>query len=157
MPHLEGSGDAIWHPGRGLIWGGCGARSDQEVYPWIADQFDVPVIRLPLRSEKFYHLDTCFAAIDEHTALIHPRALTAEAVAMVRAVFRRVIEVKDDEAETGMACNACAITGQHVVLQTGSAEAVRRLHELNYQVHEVETAEYLKSGGSVFCMKMYVF
>src|SRR5262249_38648874 len=25
---FEGSGDAIWHPGRGLIWGGWGHRTD---------------------------------------------------------------------------------------------------------------------------------
>src|SRR5579885_1109167 len=68
---FEGSGDAIWHPGRALIWGGSGFRSESEAYPYISKFFQAPVIRLPLRSDRFYHLDTCFCAIDEQTVLIH--------------------------------------------------------------------------------------
>jgi N-dimethylarginine dimethylaminohydrolase len=29
---FEGGGDAIWHPGRRLIWGGYGFRTDKEIY-----------------------------------------------------------------------------------------------------------------------------
>ena len=33
---LEGSGDAIWHPGRGLIWGGYGHRTQPDAYETVA-------------------------------------------------------------------------------------------------------------------------
>lgn len=154
---FEGSGDAIWHPGRGLIWGGYGHRTMPEAYAEVAAAFDVPVIRLRLCSETFYHLDTCFCAIDERTVLIHPPSLERGGVALIRALFADVIECPDDEALRGMACNATAIGGKHVVIQRGNTRTVGRLRELGYQVHEVETGEFLKSGGSVFCMKMYVF
>lgn len=154
---FEGSGDAIWHPGRGLVWGGSGFRTDARVYSHISALFGVPVIRLPLRSERFYHLDTCFCAIDEHTVLIHAPSLTEEGVDMIKAVFRNVIECDDKEANEGMACNATAIGGKHIVIQRGNSRTMAALTELGYEVHEVETSEYLKSGGSVFCMKMYVF
>lgn len=154
---FEGSGDAIWHPGRGLVWGGSGFRTQPDAYPVVSKLFGVPVIRLPLRSERFYHLDTCFCAIDEQTVLVHARSLTDEGIAMVRAIFANVIQCDDEEANEKMACNATAIGGKHVIIQRGSPRVVGTLRELGYSVSEVETSEYLKSGGSVFCMKMYVF
>jgi N-dimethylarginine dimethylaminohydrolase len=154
---FEGSGDAIWHPGRALIWGGSGFRTQAEAYPYLSEFFGVPVIRLPLNSERFYHLDTCFCAIDEQTVLIHAKSMTPEGIAMIRQVFKNVIECSDQEANEGMACNATAIGGRHIVIQKGNPKVVATLKDLGYSIHEVDTSEYLKSGGSVFCMKMYVF
>jgi N-dimethylarginine dimethylaminohydrolase len=154
---FEGSGDAIWHPGRGLIWGGWGHRSDAEVYPAVADLFGAPVIRLKLLSERFYHLDTCFCPLSESVALVNPRSLEPRGMEMIRAAFATVIECPPDEADAGMACNATAIGGRHVVIQRGNPRTVALLHRHGLAVHEVDTSEFLKSGGSVFCMKMYVF
>lgn len=154
---FEGSGDAIWHPGRGLIWGGHGYRTRPEAYEHVASRFGVPVIRLKLVSEHFYHLDTCFCAIDERTVLIHPAGLTAEGAALVRSVFADVIECSDEEALRGMACNACAVSGRAVVIQSGNPRTAAALRERGFEVIEIDTSEFIKSGGSVFCMKMYVF
>lgn len=154
---FEGSGDAIWHPGRGLVWGGHGHRTQAEAYEAVAETFGVPVIRLKLLSERFYHLDTCFCAIDEGTVLINPRSLEPRGLELIRAVFQRVVECPPDEADGGMACNATAIGGRHVVIQRGNRRTVAALRDLGYEVHEVDTTEFLRSGGSVFCMKMYVF
>jgi N-dimethylarginine dimethylaminohydrolase len=154
---FEGSGDAIWHPGRALVWGGSGFRSQSEAYVHVSKFFGVPVIRLPLKSDRFYHLDTCFCAIDESTVLINPRSLTEEGVQMIHALFKNVIKCDETEANEGMACNATAIGAKHVVIQEGNQKTTAFLQQLGYTVHEVDTSEYLKSGGSVFCMKMYVF
>lgn len=154
---FEGSGDAIWHPGRRLIWGGYGHRTESTAYDRVASLFGAPIIRLKLLSDRFYHLDTCLCAIDERTALINPRAFEPHGVALIRSIFERVIDCPTDEADTGMACNATAIAGRAVVIQRGNPHTVAALRELGYAVEEVDTGEFLKSGGSVFCMKMYVF
>ena len=154
---FEGSGDAIWHPGRGLVWGGHGYRSEPGIYETVSDVFGVPVLRLRLLSDTFYHLDTCFCAIDERTVLIDPTALAPESLALVRHVFADVIECPPDEARRGMACNATALGGRHVVIQQGNLRTVASLRQRGLEVHEVETGQFLKSGGSVFCLKMYVF
>lgn len=154
---FEGSGDAIWHPGRALIWGGSGFRTEPGVYPHVSEFFGAPVIRLELKSDRFYHLDTCFCAIDERTVLIHPGSMTPLGVAMIKAVFENVIECDDKEAKELMACNATALGGGHVIIQKGNVNSIATLRKLGYTVHEVDTSEYMKSGGSVFCMKMYVF
>jgi len=154
---FEGSGDALWHPGRRLIWGGYGHRTSKEVYEKISEVFDAPVLPLELKTETFYHLDTCFCPVDEKTALVYPPALTGEGLEMVRHAFPRLIEVDEREAVEGMACNAAAFPGNYVVIQRGAATVNAKLRELGFQVVEVDTSEFLKSGGSVFCMKMYLF
>lgn len=154
---FEGSGDAIWHPGRGLVWGGYGHRTVSEAYPHVAASFGVPVVRLKLLSDRFYHLDTCLCAIDERTVLISPDSFEPRGLELIRTVFADVIECPADEAGDGMACNATAIGGKSVVIQRGNERTTGMLRERGYDVIEIETGEYLKSGGSVFCMKMYVF
>ena len=151
--YFEGGGDAIWHPGRSLIWGGYGQRSDSDVYPEISVLFGVPVILLELTSERFYHLDTCFCPIDDKTVLVHAPALTQESNIIIRRIFANVIEVDEREAKELMACNAAAMYGKHVIIQRGAVRTVRELRMRGFHVHEVDTTEFIKSGGSVFCMK----
>lgn len=153
---FEGEGDALWHPGRRLIWGGYGFRSSREIYERVGEIFDAPVLTLELRTEQFYHLDTCLCLVDEQTAVVYPGALTGEGMDLVRRMFRNVIEADGQEA-LAMACNAAAFFGRYVVIQRGSHRVNRKLRDLGFEVIEVETSEFMKSGGSVFCMKMYLF
>ncbi len=151
---FEGGGDAIWHPGRGLIWGGAGPRSQPSIYPRLAKTFGVPALLLELATERFYHLDTCFCPLDEFTALIHPPAFSPRSLKLIRSVFAHVIETTPQEAETAMACNAAVFPQRRVVIQQGAPRIKRELEAARFEVTEVETGEFLKSGGSVFCMKM---
>jgi N-dimethylarginine dimethylaminohydrolase len=154
---FEGGGDAIWHPGRGLIWGGFGQRTDIEIYSSVAALFGVTVIALELKCPRFYHLDTCFCPIDDRTALVHLPSLTNIGQELVRQVFTNLIEVDEFEATMAMACNAAAFWGTHVVLEQRAKRTIRRLRESGFLVEEVETSEFIKSGGSVFCMKTALF
>ena len=56
-----------------------------------------------------------------------------------------------------MACNAAAFHDRFVVLQKGANEVNEKLRAAKFEVIEVETGEFMKSGGSVYCMKMNVF
>ncbi len=151
---FEGMGDAIWHPGRRLLWGGYGFRTDRAVYDRLARALGTDVLPLALHDPEFYHLDTCFCALDEQTVLIYPGAVQEDDLATIRAHFARVIEAPEDEARTLFACNAHSPDGQTVIIQRGCTVTNERLREAGYDVVEVDTDEYLKSGGSVFCMKL---
>lgn len=153
---FEGAGDAIWHPGRRLIWGGFGWRSDPHVYPALAQALGVPIIGLPLTSSTYYHLDTCFCPIDERTVLLHAPAIAAEGLDLIRRAFDRVIEADADEAER-FACNATAFFGRVVVIDRRAAATASRLRSMGYDVIDVDTSEFIKSGGSVYCMKNAFF
>lgn len=154
---FEGGGDAIWHPGRALIWGGSGPRTQAGAYAALAEHFSAEVLHLELSKQDFYHLDTCFAAIDENTALIYPPAFTGEGLKLIEKMFKRVIEVDDFEARDRFACNAAAFLGKYVVMQKGAKKTKSDLEKAGFEVVEVETNEFLKSGGSVYCMKMVLF
>ncbi|MEL7833649.1 dimethylarginine dimethylaminohydrolase family protein [Fodinibius sp. Rm-B-1B1-1] len=154
---FEGCGDAIWHTGKQLLWGGYGYRSSMEAYETISDTFDVPVLALELVDESFYHLDTCFCVLDENTALIYPEAFTNEGLAMINKMFEKVIHASKYEAEELFACNASCPDGRNVIIQQGCTDVNKNLRDAGFSVHEVSTYEFLKSGGSVFCMKMLLW
>jgi N-dimethylarginine dimethylaminohydrolase len=151
---FEGMGDAIWHPGRFLLWGGYGFRTDRSVYDHLGADFGFPVLPVSLTDADFYHLDTCFAPLNEETVLIYPGAFEEEGLEMVHAHFRHVVEAPEEEARGLFACNAHCPDGRNVIIQRGCKETNRKLRHAGFEPVEVDTDEYLKSGGSVFCMKV---
>lgn len=154
---FEGMGDALWHFKHGLIWGAYGFRSSLEVYDQISDLFDVPVVALELQRDSFYHLDTCLCILNERTALVYSDAFTEEGLELIRAMFDTVIEATSWEAEKLFAVNACCPDGKNVFIQQGCTDVNQKLRDAGFYVHEFSTYEFLKSGGSVFCMKMLLW
>lgn len=151
---FEGMGDALWHPGRYLLWGGHGYRTDAEVYERLSSALGFPVCALHLVDPDFYHLDTCLCPLDGTTALIYPGAFDDDALGLINFYFERVLEAPEHEARDLFACNAHSPDGEHVIIQRGCTETVAQLREAGFTPIEVETGEFLKSGGSVFCMKL---
>ncbi|WP_340103611.1 dimethylarginine dimethylaminohydrolase family protein [Rhodohalobacter sp. 8-1] len=154
---FEGMGDALWHFKHGLIWGAYGFRSSLEVYDQISELFDVPVIALELQREEFYHLDTCMCVLNEETVLVYSDAFTAQGMDLISAMFDTVIEATAYEAENLFAVNAVSPDGLNVLIQQGCTDVNQKLRDAGFYVHEYSTYEFLKSGGSVFCMKMMLW
>jgi N-dimethylarginine dimethylaminohydrolase len=150
---FEGGGDAIWNFETNEIFGGYGFRSEQRAYDLVEDLTGRPVHRLQLCDPDFYHLDTCFAVLRGDTAVYVEEAFTAEGVDLLKSKFARLIRLSKPEALKTFAGNCFSINGKDIVLQKCSEEFRRQLTELGFQLHEVETSEFLKAGGSVFCMK----
>lgn len=157
-PAFEGGGDALWHPGRRLIWCGWGFRSDATVHGRLAETFGCPVVSLALRSETWYHLDTCLCPLDETTALYVRPAFDDAGTALLSALFPNLVAADPDEAAHAFACNA-AVAGasRTVVIDRRAVQTAHAIRALGFRVHEVDTGEYLKSGGSVFCMKQWIW
>jgi N-dimethylarginine dimethylaminohydrolase len=155
---FEGMGDALWLPGRRFLLGGYGFRTRLAMYDRIAALTGASVAAFELKNPKFYHLDTCLSVLDEKTALVCPEAFTGEGRALLKAVFPRLVEVGVRDADApGFACNAHCPDGTHVIIQAGSAATNAALAAAGYEVIEVDTSEFIKSGGSVFCLKLMLF
>jgi len=155
VPRFEAQGDAIWHPSRKFLWGGFGSRTDKESYPIISKLLNIPIVLLKLADPRFYHLDTCFCAINEDTVMIFEGAFDAEGLALIKHFFKNVIAVSEKDA-LNFALNAVPIK-DNVILQKGSEQTVESLRKYGLNPIEVDTSEFMKSGGSVFCMKMMVY
>ena len=153
---FEGMGDAAWVPGRRAIVGGHGFRTHRRVYNELAERFEVPVLALRLVDDRFYHLDTCLQLIDDQTALFVPGAFEPEGVRLLEAAFPRLVEVPEAEAATGLACNGHCPDGRHFIVHRGATRTVAAVRALGLTPIEVDTGEFLKSGGSVYCMKLMV-
>ncbi len=154
---FEGMGDGLWHFKRRLLWGGYGYPSSLKAYEQISEKLDVPVITLELKSESFYHLDTCLSILNEKTALIYADAFTDEGLEMIHKLFDTVIEATSYEAEKLFAVNAGCPDGKNVFIQQGCTDVTQKLRDAKFSVHEFSTYEFIKSGGSVFCMKMMLW
>jgi N-dimethylarginine dimethylaminohydrolase len=157
VSEFEGMGDALWHYKRRMLWGGYGFRTSPEAYEELSNLLGVPVIALELVNEKFYHLDTCLCSLNSDTVLIYPDAFTAEGLAMIKKLVPNVIEASSYEAEKLFAVNATAPDGLNVLIQQGCTDVNKKLRDHGFKVHEFSTFEFLKSGGSVFCMKLMLW
>ncbi len=150
---FEGSGDAIWNFETREIFGGHGFRTDEAIYPTLDQITATRIHRLELIDPRFYHLDTCLSILDATSAAFVPEAFSREAIATLENAFSNLIRISVDEAVHGFAGNAFCPDGQNVVLQTGNSCFAGDLRQAGFTVHEVETGEFIKSGGSVFCTK----
>jgi N-dimethylarginine dimethylaminohydrolase len=166
---FEGTGDAIWHPGRRLLWGGVGPRTDREVYAEIARRTDATVVPLSPRpdwaaragveaaGDSFFHLDTCFCPLDESSVLLVRELFDEVDLAAVEAAFDTVVDCPLAEARpsAGYACNAHCPDGETVLVQAGNPTTVERLEANGFAVRQVETDPFhSKCGGSVCCLKL---
>lgn len=154
---LEGNGDALIHLGRKLIWGGCGFRTDRDVYREISNLTGHDVIPLPLLNPSFYHLDTCFSILDEKTAVIQPEAFDELSRKMIAMVFETVIETSAADCSVYFTGNCHSPNGKDVIINKGCSAFESELTKKGYRVHPIDTSEFIKSGGSVFCMKMMCY
>jgi len=160
--HFEGMGDLIPHPTKRLAYGGYGFRTDKNVYEEIARILDAPIITLELVDENYYHLDTCFLPLNHTEVMIAPNAFSHESLELIKRMFEGVYEIPEGEAMDGFACNAHIIydlakNKQAAIVQRSNPVSLNILQQNTAIVLETDTSEFMKSGGSVFCMKMMVY
>jgi len=152
---FEGTGDALWVPGRRFLLGGHGFRSGPGVYTPLVQKMGVHVALFELLNPKFYHLDTCLSVLREDTVLAYKGAFTETGWKHLESLFPNVIETRLQEADSpGFACNAHCPDGRHVLIQKGNHYTEKSLLEHGFIPIPLETSEFVKSGGSVFCMKL---
>lgn len=160
---FEGCGDALPVPGRWLLLGGYGFRTEPAAYADVSARCGIPVALLPLVDPAFYHLDTCLMPLDARTALWHPDAFAPPTRALIRALFPDLIAADADEARRALACNAIAVpasvTGDDpaVLLDAGCPRTAERLAGRGFRAVCLDTSEFRKSGGSCYCLKSWVW
>ena len=153
-PHLnfEGSGDAIWHPNKDLLWGGYGIRTDEEAYEHVADVLDTTIYTIELTDETYYHLDTCYMPLDEDTVLIAEDGFGEDVQDAIHRLWDTVLIAPKYEASDEISCNVHPVTDNHVFMSTGAPETEQLLEGAGYTVHTFDLSEFKKAGGSVACL-----
>lgn len=151
---FEGNGDIIPHPDFSFYWGGIGPRTDAKVYEILSKKLNLNFVTLDLIHPDFYHLDTCFLILNNHTCAYVAEAFDSVGLKHLNAKFKDLIRIDQREAKDYFAGNAFCPDGQNVILHPGATKFKTVLEKSRFKVFETDTSEFMKSGGSVFCMKM---
>lgn len=155
---LEGMGDILPVPFTDCWVAGYGHRTSLQAVKWLKTVLPGTILPLELVSNYFYHLDTCLIPVNAHTALYCPLAFSSDGIKLLKKNFNQLIEIPSHEAQTGFALNAHLVQNKKghkaVIIQQGNTYTERVFKELGCEIYPLDTSEYIKSGGSVFCMKM---
>jgi N-dimethylarginine dimethylaminohydrolase len=151
---FEGMGDALWHPNKKILYIGYGFRTSKKALERAAQCISCDVIGLELIQPHFYHLDTALSVINENTAIYVKEAFSKTGCEILSSMFENLIEVPLEEAKQGFVTNGHCPDERNFIVHKGNEVTKRKLSDIGIQVWEIDTSEFLKSGGSVFCMKM---
>lgn len=157
ITHFESMGDCVIDYERKILFGGYGYRTQSEVYDFIAEYVDFKIHRINLQNPVLYHLDTCFSIINSYTAVIDKTAFTYADIEMFKFYFEDIIFADNDENMKYFVCNCHSPDGKNIIVQKGSKEFKEEILKRGLNLIEIDTSEFIKSGGSVFCMKMMYY
>jgi lysine-ketoglutarate reductase/saccharopine dehydrogenase-like protein (TIGR00300 family) len=152
--YFEGSGDALWQPGRSVLWAGYGIRSSLQVYREIAERCSIEVRPLRLIDQWFYHLDTCFLPLVDDRLVYFPDAFDHDSLCRIResCPAHNRIEIEEEDARQ-FACNA-VVVGDVVVVNGMSENLQRKLAKWHYEVRISPLSQFLRAGGAARCLSL---
>ena len=139
---------------RQLLYIGYGFRTDLKALERAAKLLHCPVVALKLIDPSFYHLDTALSVLDQQTAIYAPEAFDKDSQQLLQRLFPRLIRAPLNEAKLGFVTNGHCPDGKHFIVHEGSTTTNQAVKAAGFQVIERNTSEFMKAGGSVFCMKM---
>lgn len=151
---FEGAGDALFQPGKNLLWLGHGFRTDVKAVSVLQSLTRAEVVPLALTDPRFYHLDTCFCPLRDGQAMYYPGAFDEDSLKRIEAYIQpqNRIEVSNQDAEM-FACNA-VLDEDRLFMNSVSISLRRQLVQRGYLVDVVPVTEFLKSGGANRCLTM---
>ena len=151
---FEGEGDALWWP----VQACCGlamacAAAWNAIAPWRSG-LRVRVASLHLVDARFYHLDTCFAALPNGRVVYYPAAFDQRSRRLVESLApsHSRIEIGDEDA-LNFACNAVRL-GNRWISHYASDALLRRLEEWGFEVTTTPLGEFIKAGGAAKCLTL---
>ncbi len=148
---FEGCGDTVISQNK--LVGGYGFRSNLRGLRGAAEILGLELLSVKLKNPQFYHLDTCFAMLNEELALYYPDAFSKHTISKLRQHFELIPVPKENALR--FACNS--IVAGHDVLMPGGNDAIADLLEdYGYRTRLINTSEFMKSGGSLQCMALWI-
>ena len=154
---LEGQGDLLWHPDGSRIYAGYGFRSTRggvEKFSSAMSKMGMAVIPLQLVDPFCYHLDTCFCPLNNEAVLIYSGAYSSDALKTLSSFWKRIHKLSAEEAHRFIG-NGIVANGNYLApYVTPNLQAILEQEGLTLEV--VETTEFEKAGGSLFCMKTFL-
>ena len=150
---FEGCGDTVISGDK--MFAGYGVRSDLGGIRRAAKILDLELIPLKLSHDSFYHLDTCFCLLSNQCAMYYPGAFTPSALKKLRKHIPDLIPLDVHDA-AHFAANSVVYQENRVLMPAGPQKIVEELDVRGIEVTHINTSEFLKSGGSLQCMTLWI-
>lgn len=151
---FEGQGDLLKTSNQYFF--GWGKRSQPTAKPYLETLLNQPLIDFELINPYYYHLDTCFAPLNDTTVMINQRSFKPEGLKKIYETFANVIETSEQDNQF-LCCNLVVWEKNIIVGKGITAATVNTLQEFGFTTHQIDTTEYLKGGGSVKCLSLELF
>lgn len=147
--HFEGEGDAVFY--KDIVLLGHGFRTDLKSHSYIGDITERDFKSLKLINPHYYHLDTCLLYLKEPDIIIYyPGAFNYEGIEIIEGLSSRTLRIYEDDAGL-FVCNSVCI-GSNLILNKCTDRLADTLSDSGIKIIQVDTSEFMKSGGSVRCM-----
>ncbi|HSZ24801.1 MAG TPA: arginine deiminase-related protein [Cytophagaceae bacterium] len=151
--YFEGEGDLLSSGNTYFV--GWGKRTMKEVVPHLKDILNGEVIDLELVDPYYYHLDTCFAPLNEKTVVINPNSFTKRGIEKIHNHFTNVILTSEQDNKV-LACNM-VVCGKNIIVGEGvSTKFKTDLFSYGYHIFETPMSQYIKGGGGVKCCSLII-
>lgn len=152
---FEGQGDVVELSDNKFLMG-HGFRTDKQAAPALERIFKgSKFFPLELINPRFYHLDTCAFFIPEVKILVYyPEAFSKKSREFLSALPYKKITLSKKDADN-FAANA-SVAGKSIFVSRPSASLKNVLEKLGLEVVISDTSEFLKSGGSVRCLSLFL-
>jgi N-dimethylarginine dimethylaminohydrolase len=151
---FEGEGDALFSIDGSRLWVGFGPRTLLASHTALARVWPVEVVSLRLIDPRFYHLDTCFAPLEDGSVLYYPGAFDQPSLAQIEAFYPHEVRIPVAEADAAcFACNAVNV-GNRILMNRMSPALSTILSDRGFEVTQLDLSEFLKAGGAAKCLVM---
>jgi len=146
--HLnEGEGDFVVVGD--VVLAGTGYRTDPGAHAEAAAVLGVEVVSLELVDPRFYHLDTCLAALDDHNVAYYPGAFSQAGLQLLRERYPDAVLASAHDAQV-LGLNFVS-DGRHVLIDPDAVELSAHLAQAGYVPVPVALCELRKAGGGIKC------
>ncbi|WP_405573453.1 dimethylargininase [Streptomyces phaeochromogenes] len=143
----EGEGDFLYTGD--VVLAGSGFRSEPKAHDEMREFFEKPVLGLKLVDERYYHLDTAIAVLDDNEIMYNPEAFSPQSRELLAERFPdAILADASDAAVFGL--NAVS-DGLHVIIPQQAERLPDQLRERGFVPIGIDMTELLKGGGGAKC------
>ncbi len=149
---FEGEGDALFMGDE--LYTGFHFRSDVEAHDAVSGLLKTSYFALELSDKRFYHLDTCFAPLNDKSALVYLPAFEPYAQLVLLENIPDPIKVSEKEA-LNFACNALVLD-QNIILPEECPQTTKELEKRGFRVYPLAFSEFMKAGAAAKCLVLRI-
>lgn len=138
----------------GLLFGGCGFRTDRESHIKLARITGFNLISLELINPLFFHLDMALFPLGNGVLAYYPSAFSLSSRRILENLSAQIVHISHSDA-CDFSLNTLFYKSK-ILANHCTKYLSDMLDELGYEVTKVDVSEFTKAGGGIHCLTLMV-